>query len=327
MRVPRTDRPLARRAQRGSSTALAGVTALIYLIHAVAVVCVALLRPPGTNSPRALGALALATLALAAYAFARGRRMRQGEATVMLALPLGAAAAMSHATPLDLAALTNGLGLSMLGAYASWLLAWPGAVTFYAGLSAWVAVVAARGESYLTVAAALLAAQAVVMCELVRALRRRVLRLTQFDPLTGALNRRGVADAVSAIASRMGRRAVPVSVALIDLDDLRQVNNTAGHLAGDALLVAATDEWRHGFPDASVTVARIGGDEFLLLFEGTDDVAARTMLDSLHATSAVRWSAGVTQLRPGEALDSALARADAEMYATKDAKRARLAGA
>lgn len=304
----------------GRLTALVAVTALIYLLDAVALTCGAVLRTPGTNAPHALGALALSGLALAAYAITRGRRFNRGEATVMLALQMAGIASMSRTTHLDLAALGNGFELSMLGAYASWLLARPAAAVFYAGLSLWVTALVLRGDLYLSAAAALFAAQAVVTTEIVRTLRNRVRRLTHFDPLTDALNRRGVEEAARALMLRHGERGAPVCIALIDLDDLRQVNNEVGHLAGDALLVAAAQEWRDAFRHAPVTFGRIGGDEFVLLFTGIDEGAARRMLASLRRTSGVRWTAGVAALRPGETFSEVLARADAEMYANKPDK-------
>jgi len=296
---------------------LVAVTALIYLLDAVALMCGAVLRTPGTNAPQNLGALAASAFALAAYAVARGRRFSRAEATVMLALQMLGVSSMSRTTHLDLAALGNGFELSMLGAYASWLLARPAAAVFYAGLSLWFTALVLRDDLYLSVSAALFAMQAVVTTEIVRILRNRVRRLTHFDPLTGVLNRRGVEGAVREVMVRRSRRGVPVCIALIDLDDLRKVNNEVGHLAGDAFLVAAADEWRAAFRHAPVTIGRIGGDEFVLLFTGIDEVGARRSLESLRRTSGVRWTAGLTELRPDETFSQALARADAEMYARK----------
>ncbi|MDH2413612.1 GGDEF domain-containing protein [Nocardioides sp. CER19] len=299
------------------------MTALIYLIDAVALTCGALLRTPGTNAPQKLGALAVLAVAMAAYTVARGPRFRQPEATVMLAVQLLGIASMTRTTHLDLAALSNGFGLSMLGAYASWLLARPAVAVFYAGLSLWVTAIVWRDNLYLTVAAVLLAGQAMVTAEIVHTLRRRVRRLTDVDPLTDVLNRRGVEDAARELMARQGERGAPICVALIDLDDLRQVNNAHGHRAGDALLVAAADEWRLAFRRTPVKVGRIGGDEFVLLFDGVDEVAARDTVAALRATSGVSWTAGLTQLRPRETFSEALARADAEMYANKEYKASR----
>jgi len=297
--------------------ALVTVTALIYLLDAVALACGAFLRTPGTNSAGILAVLASVAAGLAIYAVLRGRRFSRGEATVMLAVQLVSVAAMSHTTRLDVAALSNGFGLAMLGAYTSWLLAWPAAVTYYAGLALWVGAVAGREQVYLTVAATLLAGQAVLTTEIIRALRRRVRKLTDYDPLTQVLNRRGVTEAVRPLLARHARLGRPLCVALVDLDDLRRVNNTAGHLAGDALLVAVADEWRRAFGGSPVTVGRIGGDEFVLFFDGVDEAEARGMLAAVRAASGVRWTAGVAQVQPAERLNDALARADAEMYANK----------
>lgn len=313
-------RPRVHGSPSGRFTALVSVTALLYLVDAVALTCGAVLRTPGTNSAPVLASLALSAGALAAYAVGRGRRFTRGEATVMLGLQMAGVASISHTTHLDLAALSNGFGLAVLGAYASWLLAWPASVTYYGGLALWVGAIALRGDAYLTVAAALLAGQAVVTAEIVRTLRRRVRRLTDFDPLTGVFNRRGIEEAARVVTARNAHRGTPVCVALIDLDDLRQVNNSVGHLAGDALLVSAAEEWRTALRRSSVKIGRIGGDEFVLVFDGVDEGVARGVVDSLRTGADVRWTAGVAQLRAGETFNEGLARADAEMYANKDAK-------
>ena len=300
--------------------ALVAVTALIFVLDGVALTCGALVHTPGTNSPPRLAALALVALVLAAYAVVRGSRFSTAEATVMLAFQMVGIASMSRTTNLDLGALSNGFEISILGAYASWMLARPAVGVFYVGLALWVIALALRGDLYLGVAGALFAVQAVVTTEVVRVLRNRVRRLTHVDPLTDVLNRRGVEDAARTMMQRRGGRGVPICLALIDLDDLRWVNNQRGHLAGDALLIAAAREWREALRHAPVTVGRVGGDEFVLLFTGIDEVAARDMLASLRSSSEVSWTAGLAKVRPGESFSQTLARADAEMYANKASK-------
>jgi diguanylate cyclase (GGDEF)-like protein len=304
----------------GRLTALVAVTAVLYLLDAAALTCGALLRTSGTNAPWVLAGLAVCAVALAVYPVVRGPRFGKAEATAMLALQMLGIALMSRTTQLDLGALSDGFEVSMLGAYAAWLLGRPGAVVYYAGLSLWVTALIPRENLYLSVAGALFAAQAVVTTEVVRTLRNRVRRLTHTDPLTGVLNRRGIEDAVRELMRSGGGDGVPLCIALIDMDDLRQVNSQAGHLAGDALLIAATQEWRDGFRHTPVKVGRIGGDEFVLLFPGIEEGGARDTLGSLESAASVRWTAGVAMLRPGETFSEALARADAEMYARKATK-------
>lgn len=303
---------------------LAAVTGLIYAGDAFALGCGVVISTPGTNPTWVLAVLALVALALAAYALlVRGRRLTRTEAASMLCVHLVAVAGMSHTTGLDLAALGNGLSLGLLGAYVSWLLAGSTAARlgYYAGLVLWLAAIAGRENGYLTLAAVLVVAQAGVCTEIVRVMRRRIQRLTDHDPLTGLLNRRAIEVVAHHLLDRVARQRTAASVAILDLDDLRGINNTHGHLAGDDLLVAVAEEWRDAFRHAPISIGRIGGDEFVMLFEDVDEDEARSLLTDLHGTSQVRWTAGVAQVRPGEPFNSALARADDDMYAHKQQDR------
>jgi len=297
------------------------VTALIYLVDGLGLTYGTVFHHGGTNAASVLGLLAALAYGLAAYPLVRGRRFSIPEATGMLSVQVVAIGLMSHNTHMDLAALGDGLALPLLGAYASWLLTRSGTAVFYAGLLLWTGAILERGNGYLTAVALMLAVQAVITTEIVRALRRNVSRLTDTDPLTGLLNRRALARTANKLLERCHRDGGTFTVALIDLDDLRKVNNSAGHLAGDALLVAAAREWRSTFSQNSVTVGRIGGDEFLLLFDDVDETRVRRLLAALQATSSVRWTAGVAQAAQEESLTQVLGRADADMYVHKGRKR------
>lgn len=300
---------------------LVAVTALIYLVDGWGLTYGAVFHRGGTNAASVLGLLAALAYGLAAYPLVRGRRFGVPEATGMLSVQVVAIGLMSHNTHLDLAALGDGLALPVLGAYASWLLSRSAAAVFYAGLVLWIGAILERGNGYLTAVALMLAAQAVITTEIVRAMRRNVRRLTDTDPLTGLLNRRALERTADELLERCHRDGGTFTVALIDVDDLRKVNNSAGHLAGDALLVAAAREWRATFSPNSVTVGRIGGDEFLLLFDGVDETDARRLLAALQTTSSVPWTAGVAQAGREESLTQVLGRADADMYGHKGRKR------
>ena len=155
---------------------------------------------------------------------------------------------------------------------------------------------------------------------LARVNSRLRLQLTT-DPLTGLLNRAGFADAaerVRALAARDGR---PVSLALIDLDRFKRVNDLQGHAAGDELLADLGRAWRAELR-ASEVLGRLGGDEFALVLPGAAAAGAGGALARLHAASATEWSVGVVEWERGETLDRAMARADAELYRAKRARRA-----
>jgi diguanylate cyclase (GGDEF)-like protein len=143
------------------------------------------------------------------------------------------------------------------------------------------------------------------------------------DALTGLTNRRGFEHAVDQLASRR-----PFAILAIDVDSLKSINDGYGHAAGDALLVAI------GQVLASVarkgeTLARIGGDEFVLLIsdpsEETPLMVARRMrqaVAALHlptgpASVSVGWAAGAA----GDDAYLVLQQADAVLYAAKTSER------
>lgn len=174
----------------------------------------------------------------------------------------------------------------------------------------------------------------VVMCiaassvaiSLLRRDRDRVLEsmaaMATTDPLTGLLNRRGLeaqASVVRAISQRSGR---PTTVAMLDLDGLKRVNDTRGHRAGDRLITAVTAHWRSVMREGDL-VARVGGDEFVVILPQTTDAAAAEMLDRMRADAPGPWSQGWTVWQPGESLDDAVGRADARMFAEKVERRGR----
>jgi diguanylate cyclase (GGDEF)-like protein len=136
------------------------------------------------------------------------------------------------------------------------------------------------------------------------------------DPLTGLMNRSGFAQSAGRIISLAGREGLPVSIALIDLDEFKQVNDLRGHAAGDQLLSELGREWRKELRGSEV-LARLGGDEFALILIGAEAEGAAEALARLRAASPVGWSVGVVEWEPGESLEQAMARGDAELYRAK----------
>lgn len=163
---------------------------------------------------------------------------------------------------------------------------------------------------------ALVCAISVVLHGVVAELRGLATR----DTLTGALTRGAFLEAAERTLRHTTRTGRPVSVVVLDLDDFKVVNDTLGHAAGDAVLVATTSAWRGAARQEDV-LGRLGGDEFALLLPGSDTTAAAALVDRLRSTpTASGWSSGTATLAPGEDVDALLARADAALYAHKRAR-------
>ena len=157
-------------------------------------------------------------------------------------------------------------------------------------------------------------------------------RLASSDPLTGLLNRRGF-DARLAQALAMARRSGrPLSVIAIDIDHFKRVNDTHGHEIGDDVLRRLALQLQ-GWLRASDVVARLGGEEFIVLLPDTALAQAQQIARELVASvqeqahdqmGPITISAGLSALRPHEEDASALLRrSDEALYAAKSAGRNR----
>lgn len=150
--------------------------------------------------------------------------------------------------------------------------------------------------------------------------------LAETDQLTQIPNRRGVLARVHEMPDVTER-----TVALIDLDNLKVVNDQHGHLVGDAYLQAVGGRLGGAVARADA-VGRWGGDEFLLVFDQPLE-RAEAIVQRIHATVVghpvatlglsltVSASVGVARWSPGEELDAALSRADSALYEAKAAGR------
>lgn len=186
---------------------------------------------------------------------------------------------------------------------------------------------AAEGSGPADVAAATLALETVrpLVDALVEAEQRegeaRALAMT--DHLTGLLNRWGWEVALAAEESRCQRHGHSAVIAVVDLDDLKKVNDADGHLGGDMLLRMTADALRRGCRREDI-VARIGGDEFALI--AVEDRAGdqHTFAERLRATltdAGVAASVGAAVRSQLGGLRSAFRYADGAMYADKLARK------
>jgi diguanylate cyclase (GGDEF)-like protein len=148
----------------------------------------------------------------------------------------------------------------------------------------------------------------------------RLKQQARTDHLTGALNRGAFYERAADVVPRALRHGVPLSVVAFDIDDFKVVNDRHGHLGADDLLAEVTAAWRAELPRGAF-LGRVGGDEFVVVLPGSDEVAARAWASAATPRSALASSAGVAALRPDDSVRSLLDRADADLFAAKAARR------
>ena len=150
------------------------------------------------------------------------------------------------------------------------------------------------------------------------------------DQLTGLHNRRGLETAAAHLLAVADRNGEPVSIAYLDVNDLKKVNDTDGHSAGDELISATAALLRETFRGTDI-VSRIGGDEFVVVMYGTPEELATRAVDRLQEAvnrtnrtsnaTALSLSAGVASYTRGQGVEDLLATADAAMYRDKTRRK------
>jgi diguanylate cyclase (GGDEF)-like protein len=160
-------------------------------------------------------------------------------------------------------------------------------------------------------------------------------KLAASDPLTGALSRRAILPLIERSLRRSIRTGVPTSVAMIDLDWFKSINDRFGHLAGDQVLRRVVERIRDCSRETDV-IGRYGGEEFILLLPGADPHAGARLVERVRgAISTAEWSdigpdlevsvsCGIASIRPTDTLDDLLARADQALYEAKRGGRNQL---
>lgn len=159
--------------------------------------------------------------------------------------------------------------------------------------------------------------------------------MVRHDALTGALNRKGMDEALENEVGRVRRQAGTLSLALLDIDNFKKLNDTMGHAAGDAALVHLAHVVKETIRPQD-TLARYGGEEFVVMLPNTpldDAVNAMVRVQReltrrffLHNNDKVliTFSCGVAELTGEEVPHDALKRADEAMYLAKRAGKNRV---
>jgi diguanylate cyclase (GGDEF)-like protein len=147
-----------------------------------------------------------------------------------------------------------------------------------------------------------------------------------YDVLTGLLNRRGTETFLQQVMADAGRTQDAFSIALLDLDHFKAINDTYGHLVGDDILRQFSGQFKTSLRAGDV-LGRWGGEEFLLIALHTPASLHATLAQRLkeswqHPT--VTFSAGLTVFQKGDTLQSLIQRADEALYLAKSKGRDRI---
>lgn len=154
--------------------------------------------------------------------------------------------------------------------------------------------------------------------------------LAHRDPLVPLANRRGMLRELETMIARHERHDSPAAVLFVDLNGLKMLNDSFGHMGGDAALVTVAEKLIEG-TRATDCVARLGGDEFCVLLEHADEKSAIETAERLVAIIAdeeclfegspmsLSVAIGVTLIEKGDTPATVLARADKAMYRVKAA--------
>lgn len=149
--------------------------------------------------------------------------------------------------------------------------------------------------------------------------------MANVDPLTGAGNRRSQNQKLDAVQAIFRRSKTPGSILMLDVDHFKQINDTYGHVVGDQVLIEIADLVR-SCTRATESLYRYGGEEFVVIAEQTNILAAAQLAEKLRGMIAQRVfshgvrlsvSVGVAELRIGEERQAWLSRVDAALFQAK----------
>ena len=161
---------------------------------------------------------------------------------------------------------------------------------------------------------------------------RSLAEIARTDPLTGALNRKGLADELMRIVRLGEGQTFPMTLVFIDIDHFKRINDAHGHGTGDQVIRGLAQLVRSAVQRDDL-FARWGGEEFLLVFRDTPGLEGRNIAERLRERIAsAQWpeglrvtcSFGVAEWHRGEDLNDGIKRADEAMYRAKQEGRDRV---
>jgi diguanylate cyclase (GGDEF)-like protein len=155
------------------------------------------------------------------------------------------------------------------------------------------------------------------------------------DPLTGVLNRRAILSMIGNELSRAKRNNAPVSISMLDLDHFKKINDTFGHLAGDAVLRECMNRVEETIREYDA-VGRFGGEEFIVVLPGAKQSDALTIAERIRlkidektadvdgVSIPFTISQGVATCNGKSTVDELIAKADEALYLAKENGRNRV---
>jgi diguanylate cyclase (GGDEF)-like protein len=154
-------------------------------------------------------------------------------------------------------------------------------------------------------------------------LARQLRAVASTDLLTGLPNRQAFEAVLPREMARANRSGSSLCLAVVDVDGFKTINDTHGHQAGDEILAGLPRQWKPTLRDTDL-LARIGGDEFVVLLPECDLIDAVVVLERMRMASHPPCSVGVAVLNPGETPDRLMGRADHALYEAKRSGAARV---
>ena len=154
---------------------------------------------------------------------------------------------------------------------------------------------------------------------------RELKELASTDPLTGLPNKREILNYLSKEVDIAKRKGSPLSVAVLDLDNFKQINDTYGHMVGDRVLKHLAGILRRNLRSSDM-VGRFGGEEFVVVMKDTDLETAHRVMDrirrevelaNIEPVGSISVSIGVAELGKEEGSENLIIKADERLYRAK----------
>lgn len=308
------------------SSSYSSITALLAGLFAVTLMVDLLEGSQEQFSQGALFLLLLACVGFGFFAVLRGTHLKRFVGLAMVALHALSSALILAFTTESLQAVAVLQQMPLIALYLAWF--------FPARRARWVMFVYvwlvvggiavgdewARGGTHIWTEWLRLGLHQFLAMELGFLWRRRIDRESQLDSLTGVFTRAGLQSHGKRELSRATRHHTPLTYVIIDLDRFKEVNDTAGHSAGDRVLAKVAQELRTNLRGSDL-VFRVGGDEFVLLLPETNYEQTLSLMERLRALSFHPWSWGAAEMQPSDTMSTLGTRADKAMYLDKKRRR------